>query len=128
MARALDGRERGEQGCNAWRNPQEADLDLRDRAQRSLRADQHSTQVESDPLWRIAADPVDAAIREHDLHAEHVVGGNPVVEAMRAARVLGRVAADGAGFLTGRVGPIEESVRSRHERELLVYHAGLNHR
>ncbi len=47
---------------------------------------------------------------------------------MRAARVLGRVAADGAGFLTGRVGRIEESVRSRHERELLVDHAGLNHR
>src|SRR5665647_2331926 len=40
---------------------------------------------------------------QHDLAAEHVVGGRAVFQAMHAARILRHVAADGAGDLRGRI-------------------------
>ena len=43
------------------------------------------TEVEADAIGRIAADPMDAAIRQHDLHAENMVGGYSVIQAVRSA-------------------------------------------
>ena len=47
------------------------------------------------------------AVAEHDLEAGHVVGREAVLEAVRAARVLGHVAADRADDLARRVRRVE---------------------
>ena len=45
---------------------------------------------------------------------------------MRAARVLGHVAAQGAGRLARGVGGVVQAVRRRGDREARVHHAGLD--
>ena len=85
LACGVDAWERREQGCHARRYAQQLDLDLRDRAQRAFRPNQHAAQVETHAVRRVAADPVHAAVGEHDLHAEHMVGRDAVVETVRAA-------------------------------------------
>ena len=57
-----------------------------------------------------AADVDDGAVHQYHPDAEKVVRGHPVLEAMRATRVHGDVAGDGAGKLARRVGGIEEAV------------------
>ena len=49
-------------------------------------------------------------------HGQHVVGGEAVLEAVRAAGVLRDVAADGADLLAGRVGRVVEPVRRGRAR------------
>ena len=128
LAGGIDAGKGGKQGRDRRRNAQEPHLDLGDRAQGALRSDQHSAQVKADAIRRISADPVHAAIRQHDLHPEDVIRGHAVVEAMRPARVLGRVATDSACLLAGWIGRIEKLVWRRGERQLLVDHPGLDQR
>ena len=52
----------------------------------------------------------------HAAHAAHVVHGEPVLEAMHAARVLGDVAADRAGDLRRRIGRVVEAVAAPRPR------------
>ena len=61
----------------------------------------------------LAAEPQHLAGHQHDLAAEHVVGGHAVFEAMHAAGIFRDVAADGAGDLRGRIGRVVEA-RMRH--------------
>ena len=68
------------------------------------------------------------AVGEHDLHLQHVVGGEAVLQAVRAAGVLRDVAADGADLLAGRVGRVVEPVRGGGLGDLEVVDAGLEHR
>ena len=60
--------------------------------------------------------------------AEDVVGGDPVLEAVRAAGVHGDVAADGAGELARRIGGIEEAAMGDSIGDVDVGDAGLNPR
>ena len=46
-----------------------------------------------------AAEAHDGAVHQDHLDAEHVVGGQPILQAVHAARILGDVAADRAGDL-----------------------------
>ena len=57
----------------------------------------------------LAAEAQHLAGHQHDLAAEHVVGGHAVFQAMHAAGILRHVAADGAGDLRGRVGRVIEA-------------------
>ena len=126
LAGRLDARESRQQGRDAGRDAKQSDLDLRDGAERAFGADEHPAQVEADVVRRVAADPVHAAVGQHHLHAQHVVGRHTVVEAVRPAGVFGRVASDGAGLLARRVGRIEQPVLRRNQGQLLVDHARLD--
>ena len=66
------------------------------------------------------------AVRQHDLRREHVVDGEAVLEAVRAARVLGDVAADRADLLRGGVGRVVEALRRDRARDVEVRDARLD--
>ncbi len=52
----------------------------------------------------LAADANDFAVGKNEFESGDMIGGDAVGEGVRAAGVFGDVAADGAGFPTGRVG------------------------
>ena len=58
------------------------------------------------------------AVGQHDHGAEHVVDREAVLQAVRAAGVLGEVAADRAHLLARRVGRVVEAVRGDRFRHL----------
>ena len=66
------------------------------------------------------------AVGEHDLEAGHVVRRNAVGERVRAAGVLGDVAAQGARLLAGRIRDEMQSVRRGGGGEMQIDHAGLH--
>ena len=68
----------------------------------------------------------DLAVREHDDRCEHVVDGEAVLQAVRAAGVLGDVAADRAHLLARRIRRVEVPVGGHRLRHLEVRHAGLD--
>ena len=51
-----------------------------------------------------AADPHDLAIDQHEFEAEHVVGGQTVLQAMHTAGILGDIPTNAASDLAGRIG------------------------
>ena len=75
----------------------------------------------------VARERDELAVGQHDVDGEHVVDGEAVLEAVRAARVLGDVAADRADLLARRVGRVEEAVGGNRLRDLEIGHAGLDH-
>ena len=77
--------------------------------QQALRAGDDAQQVVALAVEVFAAEPHDLAGDQHHLDAEHVVGGQPVLQAVHAARVLGDVAADRTGDLARRIGCIVEA-------------------
>ena len=56
-----------------------------------------------------AANAKDFAGDQHDLAAEHIIGGHAVFQAMHASGIFRDIAADGAGNLRGRIRRIIES-------------------
>src|SRR3712207_7078312 len=78
-----------------------------------------SDQVELGPIELGPPEPHELPVREHDVEAGHVVRGETVLEAVRAARVLGDVAADRADDLAGRVRS-EEHTSEHQSRQYLV--------
>ena len=76
-------------------------------AERALRADERPEQVIAGVVELLAAERDDLAVGEHDLQARDVVRREAVLEAVRAAGVLGDVAADRADDLRRRVGRVE---------------------
>ena len=98
--------------------------DLRGDAERALGADERAEQVVAGRVELRAAERDDLAVGEHDLQPADVVGGEAVLEAVRAAGVLGDVAADRADDLA-RVGRVEE-VRPDRGRDRDVRHARLD--
>ena len=85
-------------------------------------------QVEARRLARLAAERQQLAVHGDELHLEHVVDGQPVLEAMHAARVLGDVAADRARDLRGRIRRVVEAVRRGRLGHREVGDAGLHAR
>ncbi len=102
--------EAGEQRPHALGPAQDAERDAGRDAERALGADQDAHQVEPVVVEPLPAEVHDVAVGEHDLEARHVRDGETVLEAVRAARVLGDVAADRADLLARRVGRVVEAV------------------
>ncbi len=110
------------------RQRQQAQGRLRHHGQRPFRADKQRLQV-------VAGDVLDRFRAQADLFAAHQVGlqpqdivpGHAVLEAARAAGVLGDVAADGRGLQTGRVGRIEKAGFFRGFLQVGGDDAGLDH-
>ena len=69
------------------------------------RADEQADQVRAnpDPFQAFSAKLDHLAVRQHDLQAQDVIAGHPVLEAVGAARVEGHIPANGTDQLTGRV-------------------------
>ena len=126
VARALQRRVGGQHGAIGLGTGNQPDRDLERDAEQALRADEQAGQIGPGLLHAVAAQPHHFAVGQHDLEAEHVVGGHPVAEAVGAAGVEGDVAADGAHRLARRVGRVVEAVRLAGGRDVEVDHAGLD--
>ena len=83
--------------------------DLRGDAERALGADERAEQVVARAGRALAAELHQLAVGEHDLQTGHVVRGEAVLEAVRAAGVLGHVAADRADDLARGIRRVEVS-------------------
>ena len=125
-ARLLDVVERGERHLRRLRLRQQLDGDLGGDREQALAAVDERQQVVARAVERVAAELDDLAGDQHAAHAAHVVHGEPVLEAMHAAGVLGDVAADRAGDLRRRIRRVVEAVRRGGLRNREVAHAGLH--
>ena len=110
IARGLVRGESDEQRLGGVGPAQDAHRDLGDHPQQSLRAGQHPEKVVALGIEVLAAEPDHLAVHQHDLEAEQVVGGKAVLETVHATRVLGHVAADGAGDLARGIGRVIEAL------------------
>ena len=115
--------EAGEQRAHRLGRAQDPQRQLRRDPERPLGADERAEQ----------AGPVvphgeldELAVRQHDLRCEHVVDGEAVLEAVRAAGVLGDVASDRADLLRGRIRRVVEAVGRDRARDVEVRDAGLD--
>ena len=103
--------EGGEQRLDRLGRAQQPHRDLGRDPERALRADERADEVVAGGVGRRAgAELDDLAVGRDDLEARHVVGGEAVLQAVRAAGVLGHVAADRADLLARRVGRVEVAV------------------
>jgi len=92
---------------------QDAHGHLGDDAEQAFGAGDETEQIVTLGIEMLAADAQHLAGYQHDLAAEHVVGGHAVFQAMHAAGILRDIAADAAGDLRRRVGRVIE-VLMRH--------------
>src|SRR5205809_6552263 len=63
-------------------------------ADRPLGADERAAQIVAGAIRHLPAQPYDAAVIEHHLDAQHVIGRHAVAQRVRAAGVVGDVPAD----------------------------------
>ena len=89
---------------------QNAHRDLGNDAEQPLRAGHDAEQVIALRIEMLAAEPDDLAIHQDHLDAEHIVGGQPIFQAVHAARIFRDIAADRAGDLRRRIGRIVKAV------------------
>ena len=108
------------------RHAQDAQRHLRDDRERAFRSDERAEQIEAGRVERRPAEVHHLAVRQHRLDAEHVMNREPVLQAVRAAGVLGHVAADRADQLARRIGRVVVAVRRDASRDIEVDHARLD--
>ena len=124
--RRLIGAEAEQHGARAFGRLEQAHGDLGDDAELTFRAHDQSEEVVAGSVEAGAADIDDLAVHQHHADAEHVIGGDPVFQAMGAARIGGDIAADGASDLARRVRRIEEAVRGDRFGNTGIGDAGLD--
>ena len=107
---------------------QDAHRHLGDDAEQALRPGDDAEQVVALGIEMLAADADHFAGDQHDLAAEHVVGGHAVFQAVHAAGILRDVAADGAGDLRGGIGRVVEAFVRDGLADREVRDARLDHR
>ena len=100
--------------------------DLGREGEHTLGADHQCQQVQAWCIGGQAAELHRFAGRSVAAHAQHVVQGQAVLEAMHATGVLGDVAADGAGNLAGGIGRVVQPERGRRLGDGQVAHARLH--
>ena len=94
----------------------------------SVPSDPTITPSRSGPsgIERLPAELDDLAVRQDECQPGHVVGRESVLETVRAACVLGDVAADRADLLARRIRCVEEAVRGDGARDVEVRNARLD--
>src|SRR5262249_59084409 len=85
---------------------EDAHDDPRGDPERALGADEDAGQVVAARVARLAAEPHDLAVGHDHLEPEDVIGGDAVLQGVRAAGVVGDVAADRARLLARWVGRV----------------------
>ena len=99
LAGRLHFRETDHQRPRRLRLLQDAHGDFGDDAEQAFRAGDDAHHVVAGGFRRFAADLDDLARDQHDLAAQHVVGGHAVFQAVHAAGIFRDIAADRAGDL-----------------------------
>ncbi len=99
-----------EEGAHLLGQPDQPDGHRGDDAERPLRADDGAEQVVAGAVGRGAAQRHRVAVGGDEVGADDVVGGEAVLQAVRAAGVLRDVAADRADLLARRVGRVVVAV------------------
>ena len=122
----VDGIESGEQGLDGFRQARELDGDFRDQAEGALRADEKAREIVAGRVESRTSEMDDLAGGQHDFESQHVIGGDAVGQRVRAAGIFGYVAADGAGFLAGRVRRKMQAEMFDGQAEIGVHDAGLD--
>ena len=110
------------------RHRHQLDGHLGGHGQHALGADRDRQQVEARGVQRSATKFDHLALDGERAHAQHVVQGEAVLEAVHAAGVFGDVAADRAGNLARRVGCVVEPVRGRGFGNRQIAHTRLHSR
>ena len=101
------GRGKADQQCpRRWRLFEDAHGDLGDYPEQALGAGHHPHQIVALGIEMLAAEADDLAVHQHHFEAEQIVGGEPVFEAVHAARIFRDIAPDRAGDLARRVGRV----------------------
>ena len=112
VARGVDAPEGGQLRHHELRLAHDPQRHLDHDPERPLRPDDHPEQVGAVVgVDRLAAEHEQLAVGQDDRRARDVVHGEPVLQAVRAAGVLGDVAADRAHLLARGVGGVEVAVR-----------------
>ena len=116
----------GEQGLDRLRLAEDAKNGGGRYPQGPFAAHEGAGQIQAEGIGILATQPDDLAAGEHYLQPEHVIGRDPVLEAMRSARVLGDVAAQRAGLLAGRVGGVVVAERGEDRGDVEIEDAHLH--
>ena len=119
--------EAGHDAARQLRLGDQAHGDFGGHGQHALAADQDGQQVEARRVQRRGAELHRLALHGEATHLEHVVHRQPVLEAVHAARVLGHVAADGAGDLAAGIGRVVQAEGRGGLADGQVAHAALHH-
>ena len=106
----------------------DAERDPHGDAECALRADERAEQVRTRLVEALAAELDELAVGQHDREPAHVVDREAVLEAVRAAGVLGHVAADRADLLARRIRRVEVAVGRDGAGDVEVRDAGLDDR
>ncbi len=103
LAGFLDRGEQGQSSAHRFGQRQQPHGDFGHYAKRPFGADRETRQVEAWPVRGLAAQADQAAVVQDHLDAQHVIDRDAERQAVRPARVVGHVAADGAGLLARRI-------------------------
>jgi len=122
----VDGIENGQKCFHGFGLARKLYSDFGDQGESAFRADEEAGEIVTRGVAVPAADANDFATGEDELKRGDVIGGDAVGEGVRAAGVFCDVAADGAGFPTGRVGGEIKTVRCGCAGEFVVDDAGLD--
>ncbi len=125
-AGGFHGREARQHAARELGSRHELDRHFGGDGEHAFAADDHRQQVEAGHIERFGAELDRFARRGEAAHAQHVVHGQSVLQAMHAAGILGDVAADGAGNLTARVGRVIQAERRGGLADRQVAHAALD--
>jgi hypothetical protein len=103
-AAGIDGVVDGEEGLDALGQAGDLRHDLGADAEGAFAAHEHAGEVVAQRIGGSSAQLHHLAVGLDHGHAQDVVGGDPVLEAVGAAGILGHVAAQGRGLLAGGIG------------------------
>jgi len=101
--------------------------DFGDHTQQAFGADHNAEKIEPAGIEMPPAQPHDLSVHQHQFDTQHIVGGQPVFEAVHPARILRDIAADRAGDLAGGVGRIIEATALHRLRDRQIGDARLDH-
>ena len=127
LAGRLDFRKADHQRPRRLRLLQDPHRDFGDDAEQAFGAGDDAHHVVAGGLGGFAADLDDLAGDQHDLAAEHIVGGHAVFQAMHAAGIFRDIAADRAGDLRRRIRRVIESGMRDRLADGEIGDAGLGH-
>ena len=122
----VHGIENGEKGFDGFGLAGEFDGDFGDERERAFGANEKAGQIVAWSVALRAANADDFSIGENELQGSDVIAGNAVSECVRTARVFGNVAADGAGFLAGRIGCEVEAMGLGGKGKIVIHNARLD--
>ena len=120
--------EHSQEGAHRLRERGQSHRDLGHHPEGPFVPNHQARQVVSRALGHRPAELGDRAVGEDERHPEHVVGSDPVLQGVRAARVGGHVAADRARRLARRIRCIVESMGLCGPAERQIRHPGFDHR